>query len=293
MPMCNSFSAFDALVCIRDSTGLNSTLIGTKEGEMKKLLLAATALALASGAAFAADMSMPTKAPMMAPPPSYSWTGCYVDGGAGYALFNEDHYGTTAATGPLGLSSTTGGRGWLGRVGAGCDYQLSGGLSKWVIGGFGDYDFMNVHGNLVDAPGVVGGALANQKENWAWGAGGRVGYILAPGILSFFDAGYTQTHFQSAAIFASTTGAPTGLAFAGQKYNGWFLGSGFETSLASMLPGLPAGLFLRTEYRYSSFKATNDPVIAAPVIPAFGAAENIKPQVQSVMTTLVYRFNWH
>ena len=258
---------------------------------MKKLLVAATALAFASGAAFAADM--PVKAPMMAPPPSYSWTGCYVDAGGGYALWNADHYGMTAAAGPLGLSSTSGGRGWLGRVGAGCDYQLGGNLSKWVIGAFGDYDFMDVHGNLVDAPGVVGGALANEKENSAWAVGGRIGYILAPGILSFFDGGYTQTHFQGAPIFVSTTGVPTGLAFAGQRYNGWFLGSGFETSLASMLPGLPAGLFLRTEYRYSSFKAANDLVVAAPAIPAAGSAENIKPQVQSVMTSLVWRFNWH
>ncbi len=46
--------------------------------------------ALAVGSAMAADM--PVKAPMLmkAPPPAYSWTGCYIGGGGGYGMWNQD-----------------------------------------------------------------------------------------------------------------------------------------------------------------------------------------------------------
>ncbi|MGA8817301.1 MAG: porin family protein, partial [Xanthobacteraceae bacterium] len=47
------------------------------------------ALLAAPLAASAADL-MPLKAPM--PAPVMSWTGCYVDGGWGYGMWNQDHY---------------------------------------------------------------------------------------------------------------------------------------------------------------------------------------------------------
>ena len=53
---------------------------------MKKLLIASIAsFALTAGAAQAADMSMPLKAPM-APAPVWSWTGFYFGGGFGYGM---------------------------------------------------------------------------------------------------------------------------------------------------------------------------------------------------------------
>ena len=104
--------------------------------------------------AFAADMGAPVyKAPPPPPPaPVYNWTGCYVDGGAGYGLWSQDH-SMTGPYGPGGAVETTvtthdGGRGWLGRFGGGCDYQFSaGGWGNWVVGVFGDYDFMNLTGS--------------------------------------------------------------------------------------------------------------------------------------------------
>ena len=55
-------------------------------------LITGAILALFAGSAMAADM--PVKAPMLmkAPPPVYSWTGCYFGGGAGYGMWNQDHY---------------------------------------------------------------------------------------------------------------------------------------------------------------------------------------------------------
>src|SRR6516164_6270763 len=96
---------------------------------MKKLLLAAVALvALAAGPAVAADLAR--KAPAYIPPPP-SFTGCYVNGGAGYGLYNIDHFSQPTIFGDFTPTSTSGGRGWLGTVGGGCDYQFSLGSGFW------------------------------------------------------------------------------------------------------------------------------------------------------------------
>src|SRR5947207_2125996 len=96
---------------------------------MRKLLLVSAALAFsAAGAANAADL--PVKATPMAPAyaaPSYSWTGCGISGGVGYGMWNQDAQPVTDPGGAVitNTSTTNGGRGWLGRVGVGCDYQIS------------------------------------------------------------------------------------------------------------------------------------------------------------------------
>src|SRR5215467_14510290 len=120
---------------------------------MKKLLLAAVALvALAAGPAAAADLGRkaPAYIPPPAPPPP-TFTGCYVNGGAGYGLWNIDHFSNPSIDGDFTSETTSGGRGWLGTVGGGCDYQFgygSGFWSNWVVGAFADYDFMDLHRNL-------------------------------------------------------------------------------------------------------------------------------------------------
>ena len=68
---------------------------------MKKLVLALTALAAFTGSAAAADLAARpyTKAPMMAPVPS--WTGFYLFGGFGYGLWEADTYTDDPVTGHL------------------------------------------------------------------------------------------------------------------------------------------------------------------------------------------------
>jgi len=254
---------------------------------LRKLLGIAgvSSLLIASPLSTASAADMPLKAPPR-PAPVMSWTGCYVDAGGGYGMWDADHYGVSAAGVPFDLSSTSGGRGWLGRVGVGCDYQVA---PKWVIGALADYDFMNIHGTVVDPLGATGGVQLDEKENWAWAAGARLGYVITPGVLTYISAGYTETHFNGGAFVSSAAGAPSAFTLAGQRFQGWFLGSGFETTLSDYVPGLPPGLFLRTEYRFSSFDSANDPVFA--VAPAAGGAENIHPYVQTVTTSLVWKFN--
>ena len=260
---------------------------------MKKLLLAAIALVVfAAGPAVAADLGRkaPAYIPPPAPPPP-TFTGCYVDGGAGYGLWNIDH-STQFAGQQITTETTSGGRGWLGRVGGGCDYQFGGGggfWSNWAVGVFADYDFMDLHRNFQSSFGLVSG---EEKEKNAWAVGGRIGYLVTPNVFTYWDGGYTQTEFDQINLnFVDSPFEPFG-SIASHTYNGWFIGGGYEIGLAGFFGWqLPPGLFWRTEYRYSSFNNTNLPIFtAAGVQTSF--AQHMTPNVQTITTSLVWKFNW-
>jgi outer membrane immunogenic protein len=265
---------------------------------MKKALIASVVLgALAAGGAMAADM--PAKAPIMKapPPPVMTWTGCYLDAGGGYGMWNQDHNVTAAVTGGpansfQSIDVTNGGRGWLGRFGAGCDYQVS---SSWVIGVYGDYDLMDLKGSLTTQlnPVGVGATQADEKESSAWAAGARIGYLITPSVLTYVGGGWTETRFDQ---MNETTvrGVATGNAFPAHTYQGWFIDSGFEYAFT----WLPInGLFIRSNYRYATYQkddltqfniATGAPAGNA----GLGSVLHANKQVQTVTTSLVWRFNW-
>ena len=261
---------------------------------MKKLLLAAVALvALAAGPAAAADLGRkaPAYIPPPAPPPP-SFTGCYVNGGAGYGLWNIDHSGEEFGQ-QITTETTSGGRGWLGRVGGGCDYQFGGGggfWSNWVVGAFADYDFMDLHKNFQSSFGIVGG---EEKEKDAWAVGGRIGYLVTPNVFTYWDGGYTETRFDQINLSDVVLNTPVA-TIGSHTYNGWFIGGGYEIGLAGFFGWqLPPGLFWRTEYRYSSFDSADlaiNPVF--PVRNAFSFSEHMRPFVQTITTSLVWKFNW-
>jgi outer membrane immunogenic protein len=257
---------------------------------MKKLLTASVLVIGTACSAFAADLRPPLKA---APPPAPvalppSWTGCYVDGGGGYGLWNIDHFAETSALVPVTSTSTSGGRGAFGTVGGGCDYQFSpaSGWGNWVVGVFADYEFMDLHRTLQETI-----AAGDEKESSAWGVGGRIGYLVTPNVFTYFNGGYTQTRFDQVNFANVASGAPIGFIGA-HNYHGWFLGGGTEISLSGFfgIP-LPAGLFLRSEYRFATYNSAD----LAGFLPSgapFGFSEHIKPYVQTISTALVYRFNW-
>ena len=259
---------------------------------MKNLLIAsAAALALSASSALAADMHMPYKAPPP-PPPVATWTGCYVDAGWGYGMWNQDHYTETTALVPLEPSTTTGGRGWLGRFGGGCDYQLSGGLSSWVIGAFADYDAMDLKGTWDDPLASATAVVGDEKETGAWAAGARLGYLVTPSLLTYVNGGWTGTRFSQIHFMSNTLPSvtfPTGIE--AQTYHGWFIGGGTEYALNwSWLP--IHGLFWRNEYRYSSFKAKDVSEVTLATDAPIGLDDNMKKNVQTITSSLVWRFNW-
>jgi outer membrane immunogenic protein len=258
---------------------------------MKKTLVTSALIAgamLVAGNAMAADMSV--KAPMMAPPPALSWSGCWVSGGIGYGLWNQDHSITNPGFAPpTGVTTTDGGRGWLGRAGLGCDYQVS---SSFVLGVFGDYDFMSLKGS--NSPSEVFGApsapvAGNITETGAWAFGARIGYVVSPNLMTYVDGGYTQTRFTTSAEFLTFNGAPITFTYPNYTLNGWFLGGGTEYQVP--WAGFN-GLFWRSEYRFSTY--SNRDLVEVSTITGVptGNTEHVKAFVQTATTSLVWKFNW-
>ena len=96
----------------------------------------------------------------------------------------------------LSLNSeiTNGGRGLFGTVSAGYDYQFS---DRIVGGVFGNYDFANIRGfnssgSAVSFFAPLGGR--SQLES-SWAVGGRIGWLLDPKTLTYFNGGYTEARF--------------------------------------------------------------------------------------------------
>ena len=250
--------------------------------------------ALLSGAALAADLPAPAPMPYKAPTavaPVYNWTGCYIAGGFGYGVWNQDHWDETSpGLVPLDPRSTNGGRGWMGLAGGGCDVEVPTGtfLGNLVFGVMADYDFMNVHGQATDMLFVSQGDL---KQSSAWTVGGRVGFLVTPNLLTYTNGGFTQAHVNQWNLSAFGIGAPIVFTQA-HTYNGWFLGGGTEYALNfSWLP--VHGLFWRNEYRFSSFNKADLTVFPAPgTVLAGGFAVHQQIYEQAVMSELVWRFNF-
>jgi outer membrane immunogenic protein len=255
-----------------------------------RLLLTTAALAAIAmtSAANAADLPMPAPVYKAPPPPIvYNWTGCYVGGGAGYAVYNQDQFVTNTAGTGITQPLTNGGRGWYGQGQVGCDYQFGLPLSFWspnvVIGAFGDYEY---GGNSIRGTFSAPLSMGAETMPWSWFAGARAGVLVTPKFLTYFDGGYTQANFSQVNLQNPANGAPLGTFFGAKTYNGWFIGSGFEYAF-DFLPGL----FLKTEYRYSTYNTANLPVLTAAGGPtAFGV--NSAMYIQTVSTELVWRFNW-
>ena len=256
---------------------------------MKRFALALAALAAFTGSAVAADLPAApaySKAPVVAPTPS--WTGFYIFGGGGGGVWDASTGVSSTATGACiaCMSNRQGGDGYFGTAGAGYDWQVS---PRWVFGIFGDGQFGSFKGSISD-PTIS--AVANVKLQDTWAAGARVGYLVAPNVLSYVNAGYTGSEWGSSTLVSAFSGGPVGFHTAGFNTQGWFVGGGVENNLDIFGISAP-GWFMKTEYRAAYFnnKTINELVDGTNALA--GASINFNNSlVQTVSTSLVYRFNW-
>lgn len=254
---------------------------------MKKLLVTLSAMALLTGSASAADLGvghMYTKAPQPVAA-AYNWTGFYIFGGAGGGLWDADNNVVTNPGGlPLTIDQRMGGDGWFGTAGAGYDWQFN---NSWVAGVFADGQFGSIRGSINDN---LVGLTGTEKLRDTWAAGARVGYLVAPNVLSYVNGGFTES-FWSGAALGPTVGTAATATTASFTRDGWFIGGGVENSLDIFGIHIP-GLFMKTEYRASYFnRATLAETSIATGLPT-GRSVTFKPLEQTISTSLVYRFNW-
>ena len=102
---------------------------------------------------------------------------------------------------------------------------------------------MDLHGGFFDE---AVGLTAPSREIWAAGLGARLGFLVAPQILTYVNGGYTPTRYDNVNFPGTTVSLP------GQTFNGGFNGGGTEVAVAAV-----PGLYWRNEYRLSSYRATN------------------------------------
>ena len=72
---------------------------------------------------------------------------------------------------------------------------------------------MSLKGNISPSELFPAGAGAqpltmNEKESSAWFVGARLGYLVTPSFMSYFDGGYTRTRFTTSGEFQTFTGTP-------------------------------------------------------------------------------------
>jgi len=262
---------------------------------MKTLILSAALGVLLTGSAVAADLRMPVKAPPAPPAPVYNWTGCYLGGGAGYGIFDQEHDTifvppvvppVVPKVDPAGPNVDTAGRGWFGTVQVGCDVQFGSFLpvlsGSMLFGVFADGDWGSIRGtNEVSNTGLFG----EEKLNQSWAVGGRLGWLPTDRFLTFVSAGFTDAQVQD----INYTTFPAGLVtdrLPEHRMGGWFIGAGYEYNL-----GWLNGLTWKTEYRYADYGSQTDTIVTVPGgVQAFTSNSHLF--VQTLRSELIWRFNW-
>src|ERR1044072_4455605 len=225
---------------------------------MKKLLSALAGIALAApiGTAFAADLRLPVKAPVMAPVVVYNWTGFYIGGNVGYSWGRDttDITGastvatrtrdfrtagptliadTTVVTGPFPLagSGTTKVDGIIGGGQIGYNWQFS---PSWVFGLEADIQGSGEKGDFSVCAGGGGGCsgvgTANYKLNWFVPVRGRLGVLASDPVLLYVTGGLAYGELESnyALGFVGFPGAVFGTK---QTKAGFTIGGGIEGAL--------------------------------------------------------------
>jgi outer membrane immunogenic protein len=236
-------------------------------------VVVASSLLLASGAA-RADGTEP-RATTPVSQQTADWTGLYANAGIGYGFWSAQTT-TDAPAGCVSCATTDfAGRGWLGEVGLGYDYQVS---HRVVAGLLVNYAIADMRGNVGDS--VFTTAKTSNESTWFVGL--RAGWLMTPDVLNYWSVGYTHTHFSGARLRNSFTGAPLpGARLAGYDAGGWFLGTGLEVAMHR-------GWYWRGEVRYADYG--NEARTETGITPVFNL--NFDPVVGTATTGLVYRFDW-
>ncbi len=245
--------------------------------EMKKLLLASSALMLA-GPAFAADLParMSVKAPVVAAVP-YSWTGCYVGAHAGYGWGTADFFDPfgnfTFAAPPATVSAKT--QGGLAGGQLGCNYQFA---SNWVVGIEGDYAWANIGGRVPQADLFFGGKNLTSETKALASIAGRIGYTWDR-VLFYGKGGAAWSRDQYDLHIPAFFGPANNFSSRTDRF-GWTLGVGAEWAFANNWSA-------KVEYNHYDFgsRSLNLTDAVGAIIPT-----TVTQRIDTVKVGINYRF---
>jgi len=195
---------------------------------MKKTTLlagvATGALAIAAPA-YAADLRMPVKAaPIAAPAPYFSWTGCYIGAHLGWGWGKKDFgnpFTLTSDGAPTGLPSVaasvdTSGAIFGGQLG--CNYQFQ---NNFVIGIEGSVSGADING--FNAAPASDAAVLHAKTDFLASVTGRLGWNgWDPRTLFYVKGGVAWAHDRYEFLGGSEQHATD------QSRTGWTIGVGVE-----------------------------------------------------------------
>ena len=114
----------------------------------------------------------------------------------------------------------------------------------------------------------------------AWAAGARLGYLVAPNVLSYVNGGYSGSHWSGYDFVNTFSGFAGGAHTNSFNQNGWFVGGGVENNLNIFGISAP-GWFMKTEYRAAYYNKHN--------INELTDGTNVRPSVTTSTSTPGYR----
>jgi outer membrane immunogenic protein len=276
----------------------------------RALTLGISVLALAGSTftAAAADLGRPIgKAPVMAPPVIFNWTGFYVGVGLG-ARWDENEWVTTCLA-PVALGVAT----CPNDVFAGTTrinnanpvtfepdvgFRVSGYVGynwqfqNWVLGVEGDVAWADNSAAVAGIPGTWSATFGPGLDTAAVADKldasfrGRVGYLFAPQALLYVTGGVAWLEKEVAAACAGTF--PVGWCVTTQAQSdsnhhiGWTVGGGIEWMLTP-------NWILRAEYRYSEYSEETYTFFATPT-PADSFSFQVDAKTHTAYAGIAYKF---
>jgi outer membrane immunogenic protein len=258
----------------------------------RALTLGIGALALVGSAftAAAADLGARPigKAPMVAPPPPFSWTGCYIGGNIGGKRGELDGDATLLAVPPLFPLTTTlvfnNGDDETGLIGGGqvgCQWQTG----AFVFGIEGDFDATDLERTFVVPAGLaiapfVAGDVFTLSNDWQASLRGRLGWAFDR-FMIYATGGVAWANFEAT---AALVGTPF-IVSTDKTLTGWTVGGGGEWAFT---PNWSLGV----EYRFSQFDRENfglgNLTVPGAVLPL---AVNAELETHEITARVNYRFN--
>jgi outer membrane immunogenic protein len=275
----------------------------------RALTLGISVLALAGSTftAAAADLGRPIgKAPVMAPPVIFNWTGFYVGVGLG-ARWDENTWTTTCLQ-PL-IDPTCGGNAiFATRFATGnptvfepdVGFRVSGYVGynwqfqNWVLGVEGDFAWADNDQTVIGIPGTfLAGNLpllndtATVNDKFDASFRGRIGYLFAPQALFYVTGGVSWLEKEVSASCAAPAFPISWCAVVPQAQTdsnhhiGFTVGGGIEWMLTP-------NWILRAEYRYSEYQEETYTFFGANPIDSF--TFEVDAKTHTAYAGIAYKF---